>query len=100
MYPVLHQGLRTLVSGYTSVYLALFGMALGAFVTLLTTLLTVPLQEAVHRFFQDATLIAAGFTMLLGVMAGRDWWKSNEEMKKLQKETTEVDIRPVEFPGQ
>lgn len=98
MYPILDQELRTLVSGYTSVYLALFGIAFGAFVTLLITLLTVTLQEAVHRFFQDATLITALFSVILGIMAGRDWWRSSEEMKKLKKETKEVDVRPVENP--
>jgi hypothetical protein len=99
MYPVLHQELRTLVSGYTSVYLALFGIAFGAFLTLLITLFTVPLQETVHRFFQDATLITAGFTVLLGVMAGRDWWKSSEEIKRLNRETKEAEVRPVEPPS-
>jgi hypothetical protein len=95
-YPVLAQELQTLVSGYTSVYLALFGTAFGAFSTLLITVLTVPLEESIHRFFKDATFIAAGFTVLLGVMAGRDWWKSVGEMKKLKKETTEVEVRAVE----
>jgi len=97
-YPVLGHELRTLISGYTSVYLALFGMAFGAFVTLLVTVLTVQLEASTHRFFMDATLITLCFAVLLGVMSGRDWWRSSREMKTLTKETTEVEVRPVDSP--
>ena len=96
MYPVLDQELQTLVSGYTSIYLALFGMAFGAFLTLLTSVLTVQLQEVEHRFFKDATLIMGIFTVILGFMAGRDWWRSSEQMKKLKRETSKVEIRTIE----
>lgn len=96
MYPVLHQELETLVSGYTSAYLALFGIAFGAFLTLLVTVMTLSLSDAMHRFFMDATLITALFSVVLGVMAARDWWKSRDVMKKMRKETTEVEVRVSE----
>src|SRR5258706_122681 len=95
-YPVLGHELRTLVSGYTSIYLALFGMAFGAFFTLLITVLTVTLDAPTRRFSMDATLITFCFAVLLGVMAWRDWWRSSREMKNLTRETTEVEVRPVE----
>jgi hypothetical protein len=95
-YPVLGHELRTLVSGYTSIYLALFGMAFGAFCTLLVTVLAVQLEAEARRFFKDATLITFCFAALLGVMSGRDWWRSRREMKNLTKETTEVEVVPVE----
>jgi arginine exporter protein ArgO len=96
MYPILDQELQTLVSGYTSIYLALFGMAFGAFLTLFITVLTVQLETSEHRFFKDATLITGIFTVILGFMAWRDWWRSSEQMKKLKKETSDVEIRTVE----
>jgi uncharacterized protein YacL len=94
-YPVLGHELRTLISGYTSVYLALFGMAFGAFVVLLVTVLTVQLEASARRFFMDSTVITVCFSVLLGVMAGRDWWRSRSEMKKLTKETAQVEVRHV-----
>lgn len=93
MYPVLNQELETLVSGYASVYLALFGIAFGALLTLLVTAVTVSLSDAVHRSFVDATLITGLFSVMFGVLALKDWWKSRGVLKKLRKETTEVEVR-------
>jgi hypothetical protein len=44
MYPILDSELRELVSGYSSINLALFGITIGVFVSTLLTYLTVPLS--------------------------------------------------------
>ena len=92
MFPVLENELQTMVSGYSSAYLALFGIACGVFVSALSTLLTVPLTEEMGRRFFDATIIFAAFTVILGVLAVRDMWRSRQALGRIRRETVDVGI--------
>ena len=92
MCPVLDQELRQLVSGYSSAYLALFGITLGACVTLVATLCAVSLPDTLGTRFFDAALITGLFSLVLGVLAVRDWLESRQVMSQITRETVSVSV--------
>jgi uncharacterized membrane protein len=96
MYPMLRQELEMLVSGYCSVYLALFGIAFGTLVTAYITAKTVVLSESDRHFFWTVVVITAFFSVAFGVLAGRDVWNSRAMMNRLRKETRQIEVREPE----
>jgi hypothetical protein len=92
MFPVLENELQTMLSCFSSAYLALFGVSCGVFVSALFTLLTVSLTEEMGRRFFDATVIFGALLLILGVLAVRDMWRSRQMLGRIRRETIEVGI--------
>jgi hypothetical protein len=93
MYPLLEQELQTLVSGYGSVHLGLFGAAFGASVSLGVTLETVPMADSLRHDFFTATLVLVLASVYCGVRAILDGVRSRKLIKQLRKETAEAIVQ-------
>lgn len=99
MYPVFDHELKELGSGYSSPHLGLCGMALGTFVTLLITVLTVPLSEAAKTRFIVLCVVFGVFMLYFGIMAARDWSNAKQRIKKIRSETVgTVEVAVIEGP--
>ena len=93
MYPILEQELETLASGYSSVHLALFGIAFGATVSLGITLKTVPMLDPLGHGFFTATLVLGLAAVYCGIRAVLDQLRTRKLVKQMRKETVEVVVQ-------
>jgi hypothetical protein len=90
MYPVQRQEFEILASGYSSIHLGLFGGFLGVTSTIGVTLATVPLSESMATRFWTGLFIFGAFSLYCGLMAVRDYRKSQAVLSTIKSETVDV----------
>ena len=95
MYHVLRQELDDLISGYTSVHLAFFGITLGTTLTLLITCTTVPLQEPWKSRYWSVFFLSAFAAVYCGVMATREWLQARGKINRIKAETVSETVQFV-----
>jgi len=90
---LLKQEIDRLVDGYSSPSLGLLGLFLGAFVSLVTTVLTAGIIEPAKRYFVDATWGTGAPALVFAVFAIRDWLGAREILSDLESERgVDVDV--------
>ena len=96
MYPVEENELKTLCSTFNSVHFGLAGIFLGATVSLLIAMGTIPIPEPVASRFFSAFLGCSFVTIYCGSMAVRDWFRARGMIKNIKTETVEVIVHQKE----
>ena len=92
MYHILRQDLDNLISGYGSIHLTLFGIAVGAALTVIITYYAVPLQEPIKTRFWAAGVISIVISVYCGIMAYRDWCRARDHIKRIKEDTEQSEV--------
>lgn len=92
MYHVLKQELDILISGFSSLHMALFGIASGAAITCYVTYNTAQLPEPLKTKYWMATFLTTVLAIYFGLMAGKDWFKARKEIQRIKNEVTTETI--------
>lgn len=84
MYSVTNQELETLVSANTSVHLTFLGVAIGLFVAVLVTLLTVPLSDKMFAVFIALIAVGGGSIVYFGWRAYGDYTATRSRLDEIR----------------
>jgi hypothetical protein len=95
MYPVQKHELEIMASGYNSVHLGLATGCFGAAVTAAATIASVPLPEPAGTRFWSGLIILVIATLYFGLMAMKDYRKSQKVIGGIKSETVDVVIGEV-----
>lgn len=86
VYSIFDNELDSLSSPFNSTNLAFFGIAAGAGVTLLATLLAVDtISDKLFATFVAATIVAGFFAAFFGIQAFRDWRESSKAVTRIKE---------------
>ena len=93
MYPVQENELNMLCSTFNSIHFGLFGISLGAAISLGIAVFTVSIPEPIGTRFFVAFMISCVFTIYCGLLAARDWFRSDRLVRNIKTETVEVIVQ-------
>jgi hypothetical protein len=97
-FPIEQNELVTLSNGYTPIHFGLFGLCFGGLLTLLVTVLTVPLSWHMKLGFWLAVLVFFLAGLYCGAMAKKAYSDSENLVERIRKSqiTTSIITHPSE----
>ena len=82
-----------LVEGYSSPALSLFTLFLGAFISLLITVLTAGLKDMTQMYFVISSIVLGCLSIVFAVYAYKDWRKAKNIVKNWEgKKGVDVSV--------
>jgi hypothetical protein len=94
-YQVMQNELDQLNAGYSSAHLTLFGVALGAFSTVVINWIAgvnAPLSITAYCTYLCTTIITGFFALYMGWLAVRDYRNSNKLIQRIKDDSTPFSV--------
>jgi hypothetical protein len=92
MYAIPDSELRELTSGYNSLHLVLFGVCIGAFISLFTAYKTANIDTSTKPYFIAAILVSVGLAVWCGIGTMHHYRASKSRIADLHKEDVVVNV--------